>query len=428
MFEKVMKHFEKIASIPHCSFETSQLALYLKSVAKEHNFEIQEDEVGNILCKKGNPTICLQSHYDMVCMGIAPKLELFEEDGWLKAKNSSLGADNGMGVAIMLSMMEVHKNLECLFTNDEEVGLIGAENLALKISSTKLLNLDSEDENEVIIGCAGGIDIFGTISAEQIPLNEDLQGFEIEVDNLDGGHSGIDIAKNVPSAIKLLANFLVENECKIVSFVGGERNNSIPKRAYAKVFSKHNLQSNHPNMSIKSFTCKEKTILKNSNNLLHAINSFSQGVRAYNEALNSVITSINLSTLKLKDNTIELEFYGRSMEQQGVLNLKSETTSLLKGFGFSVRYGRENEPWQPVENEFANEILKIAQKEIGTVSLHAIHAGLECGVIMKKQPSIVGVCSIGPTIEFPHSIRERCNLASVKKITHVVDKIIKTYT
>lgn len=428
MYEKVMKHFRKIASIPHCSFETKELADYLKSIAKTYNFEIFEDRVGNILCKKGKPNICLQSHYDMVCMGEAPKLELYEEDGWLKAKNSSLGADNGMGVAMMLAMMEIHENLECLFTNDEEVGLIGAENLELEISSKNLLNLDSEDENEVVIGCAGGVDIFGKISAKKAPLKEDLKAYEIEIDNLAGGHSGIDIAKNIPNAIKLLASYLVKHECIVSKFIGGERNNSIPKRAYAIAYSKKELKSEHPNMVVKSFTCKEKTALKHSQNIIHAINSFAHGVRAYDTNLQAVITSINLSTLKEKDEVVEVEFYGRSMEDEGVQNLKSETTTLLEGFGFEVRYGRENKAWKPVESKFAQEILSICKDEIGDVSLRAIHAGLECGIIVRKQPSITGVCSIGPIIEFPHSIRERCSLSSVRKMTKVVDRIIKTYS
>lgn len=427
MFESVMKHFKKIASIPHCSFETKELAVYLKTIAKTYNFEILEDKVGNILCKKGNPNICLQSHYDMVCMGEAPKLKLFEENGWLRAKNSSLGADNGMGVAMMLAMMESHENLECLFTNDEEVGLIGAENLELEISSKNLLNLDSEDENEVVIGCAGGVDIFGKISAKRVLLEENLKAYEIEIDNLAGGHSGIDIANNTPNALKLLASYLVKHECIVSKFIGGERNNSIPKRAYAIAYCKEELKSEHPNMSVKSFTCKEKTVLKHSKNIISAINSFAHGVRAYDTNLQAVITSINLSTFKEKDEELEVEFYGRSMEDEGVQNLKSETKSLLEGFGFEVRYGRENQAWKPVESEFARDILKICQEEIGDVSLHAIHAGLECGIIVKKQPSITGVCSVGPTIEFPHSIRERCKLSSVSKMTKVVDRIIKTY-
>ncbi|PID48253.1 MAG: aminoacyl-histidine dipeptidase [Proteobacteria bacterium] len=424
MYEKTIKHFEKIASIPHCSFETEKMALHVKEFAKNLGFEVKEDKAGNILCQKGNPNVCLQSHYDMVCMGKAPQIELFKEDGWLRAKDSSLGADNGMGMAIMMAMMEKHDNLECLFTNNEEVGLIGANNLDLNIKSTNLLNLDSEEEGEVIIGCAGGVDIFGRIDTEKTKLDSKLNVYEVNVSGLDGGHSGIDIAKNVPNAIKVLASILVENDCFLVDIKGGERNNSIPQKAYAKVLSKGVLSSNNPHVEIKNLNAKSDICLKNSKNILHAINAFSQGVRIYDEELKMPLVSINFSTIKEKNGQVEFEFFARSMRDGMLENIKSETKSLLDGFGFKVDFKNQTPSWQPIKTNFALNVQNISEKHVGKTKLHGIHAGLECGVIIKKQAHIKGVCSIGPTIKFPHSEREKCLLSSVEKIVNVVDEIL----
>ncbi|MBS9778773.1 MAG: M20/M25/M40 family metallo-hydrolase [Campylobacteraceae bacterium] len=424
MYKNILKHFKDISSIPHCSFETSTLGLHVKEFVKGCGYEVKTDNAGNILCIKGEPKVCLQAHYDMVCMGKAPNIELYEEDGWLKAKDSSLGADNGMGMAIMMAMMEKYDNLECLFTNDEEVGLLGANNLEIDITSSNLLNLDSEDEDEVIIGCAGGVDIFGNISSQRIKLDSELCFYEIEVSGLDGGHSGVDIAKNIPNALKILALTLVENDCILVDISGGERNNSIPKNAYAKVLCSTKPSSLHPNVSIKELNQKSDMALKHSKQILHVINSFSQGVREYDEELCMPLLSINLSTLKQKDNTYELEFFARSMSDESLERIKSETKSLLEGFGFETRFECQTPSWQPVKTDFALHVRKICEKYVGQTKLQGIHAGLECGVIVKKQPHIKGVCSIGPTIKSPHSERERCLLSSVEKISKIVDEII----
>lgn len=426
MYQKVINHFKTITSIPHCSFQTSDLAKHIIKHAKEFNFTILSDDAGNILCKKGSPKICLQSHYDMVCIGEAPNIDIYEEDGWLKAKNSSLGADNGMGVAIMMALMQTQDNLECLFTNDEEVGLLGAQNLNLNIESKNLLNLDSEEEDEVVIGCAGGVDIFGKISAQKTNLHETFDIYEIVVDGLSGGHSGVDISKNIPSAIKILASTIVENSCKIIKIEGGERNNSIPKRAYALVFASNKIESKDKFVKIRKIKQKKTTYLKYSENIANIINAFSQGVRVYDEDLKMPKTSINLSTIKEIDEQIVLEFFARSMDNESLQNIKSETNSLLRGFGFEVNFKRETSPWKPKKTPFAKHVKAISDKYIENVKICAVHAGLECGVIVKKQPSITGVCSIGPTIMYPHSTREKCLKSSIEKISKIVQEIVQT--
>ena len=419
-----MNHFKRIVVTPHCSLETGRMKEMLTTFARQHGFLVHEDEAGNLLCQKGNPTLCLQSHYDMVCMGDAPTIELVEKDGWLKAKNSSLGADNGMGMAIMMAMMERHENLECLFTNDEEVGLIGANNLTLQIHSSRLLNLDSEEENGVFIGCAGGVDIFGTMALEWENIPEGWGIYEMIVDNLPGGHSGVDIAKNIPSALKILGSALVENECVLLELEGGERNNSIPKRARALVASK-NVTCKDERVKVMSLETNHRKYLAKSGKIIHMINAFAQGVRSFDTSLNIPRESINLSMIRQHDAYIEVEFFARAMQQAGIDRLKSETYSLLSVFDFEVRYDNECAPWQPNEGAFARQVADVARDIWGEVRFMAIHAGLECGVIVEKQDHPVEVCSIGPCIEFPHSVRERCELASIERVTHIVDRLLQ---
>ena len=417
--KNIIKNFTKLTQIPHCSFDTGLMKDFLIDYAKSLNFKVETDKAGNILCFKGEPKICLQSHYDMVCMGDAPKIELFEEEGFLKAKNSSLGADNGIGVALMMEMMSKFENLECLFTNDEEVGLLGANGLELKIKSKRLLNLDHESESEVIIGCAGGVDISAKLSYDTKELK--AQVFELETLGFKGGHSGMNIIDNVKSSIKEMAKFIRQNEGQVVEFNGGERINSIPKFAKALVCFKTPPKENK---LIKCTFLGEKSvqICKQSDKLLSAINAFSQGVRSYSKKLNIVQSSINLSLLKMQDKKIEFELFARSNVLEELENLEFETREFFENLGFETRAYNFYPPWEGQENEFSTQIFEILKKHIKNAKILAVHAGLECGIIEKKQSLLCA--SIGPNIYNPHSTDERCELASVEKIAKVVEEIL----
>ena len=215
----ILEHFKVLTTIPHCSEKADQLFEYLKSFARERGYEIQTDEAQNILISKGTPKLCLQAHYDMVCIGKAPEIKIYEEDGWLKAEESSLGADNGMAIAMMLQLMDEGAVLEFLLTSDEEIGLIGANALSFDLRSTMMLNLDSEDEAEVYIGCAGGVDIIATKPYALIKDNR--PAYRVTVSGLSGGHSGVDIDKDIPNALKLLAGYLKDQKIGLVSIEGG---------------------------------------------------------------------------------------------------------------------------------------------------------------------------------------------------------------
>lgn len=197
---KIEEIFEKITNLPHCSGDTSKLREYIKGVANECGYSVHVDRAGNVAAYGSNSDITLQSHYDMVCIGRAPEIEIVVEEGWMRAEESSLGADNGMGVAIMLWLMQQNAPADFLFTNDEEIGLVGAANLELKIRTPYLLNLDSEEVGKVYIGCAGGEDIYLKKGTEYFVPETAGERYMIHA-NAPGGHSGVNIAENIPNAI-----------------------------------------------------------------------------------------------------------------------------------------------------------------------------------------------------------------------------------
>ena len=270
--QEVISHFKEFSKIPHCSFETEKMKDFLVEYAKSCGCEVSVDSVGNIHAFKGDPKVCLQSHYDMVCMGVAPKVEIYEEEGYLKAKDSSLGADNGIGCAIMMEAMRKFEHIECLFTNDEEVGLVGANGLEHNFKSKKLLNLDHEHDTEVTIGCAGGVDVFVDLDYEE--LIKEGEVYEIEVHGFKGGHSGVDILSNPTSSIKTLASFIKRNNGELVSFSGGERINSIPKYAKARVIFPQTPKE-EKYITFKSLGVSKERVSAKGKEFLAMLNAFS---------------------------------------------------------------------------------------------------------------------------------------------------------
>lgn len=419
---QIIQNFKQISKIPHCSYENEQLKDFLISYAKEQNCIVNVDKAGNIQAYKGKPKICLQSHYDMVCMGQAPNVEVYEEQGFLKAKNSSLGADNGIGVALMMQALKDCENIECLFTNDEEVGLNGANNLELKLLSKKLLNLDHENDSEIVISCAGGVDIFANLAIIFDEKEENC--YEIEAINFKGGHSGIDIVKNIKNSIKEIAKFISENDGEICEFSGGERINSIPKHAKAVVFFKNQPQENE-HFKIKNLGKIKRTYYKNSKDILNLIDAFSQGVRSFNSQLNLVQTSINLSLAYEKEGKFHFELFARSNNLEELKNIEFETLTYFKMQNCQISSANFYPPWENTDTKFAEEILKCFEEENVNAKLYSIHAGLECGILSTKQP--LECCSIGPNIFSPHSTDEKCEIASIEKIDKILKNILKKY-
>ncbi len=423
---KVIEIFKKICSFAHCSGKTDELKDYIKDFCENEGFFVEVDTVGNILCTKGNPILCLQAHYDMVCIGKAPKVEVYEKNGFLKAKDSSLGADNGMGVALMLYLSQIKNNIELLFTNDEEIGMIGANGLNLKIKSKKILNLDTEEEGKVYIGCAGGIDIDAEKEYKRVPLQKDDEVYALSIKDLQGGHSGVDIDKNIPNAIKELGYYLAEFYPKIISINGGETRNSIPKNVEALIVVGKDFKF-MPNkmVNIKKIQTNEKLYFKNSKEIIDMICGFSNGVRRFDKKLGIPSISVNLSKIQTLNDKIILQLFPRANENEFLKKIKIEIKAYFENLAYKVYFSHEYNAWKPEVNKFSKEVLEFCKNEFKNASFSAIHAGLECGILLDKLGDDVFIASIGPNIFYPHSVQEKCDIESVKRFSSIVEKIAR---
>ena len=514
---RFLGYFEQICSIPHCSYQAQKLGEFLLEFSKSRGFDTKIDESFNIHAIKGKPKICLQAHYDMVCVGEAPKIELENDGEFLSAKNSTLGADNGIGLAIIMDIMDEAQDLEVLFTSDEEVGLIGANAFAGEICAPALLNLDSEDDSEVIIGCAGGLlaefrrefepcelglgelfspefepcelglgelfsssvsEHFGTglLSNEsshstsaknstQNNSNLNANYYELSCEGLEGGHSGMQIAKNIPNAIKELAHFAKNHGANILAMSGGDRDNAIPTWAKALVSASSKLQSKGlvkakkldllgakelftklcdddlKNTIIMKANSADFTKRENSrNSRIPLLNDFllalPHGVLGWDERLGLPKTSANLAivrtSLTSKDENARIAFsvqiYARSSSQEELAKLKNSYEAISELAGFQSSFGASSMPWEPEQSEFATSVLNALQKYRPNAKITAIHAGLECGCLsakMKQKGKKLVACSIGPNISGAHTINERCEIKSAQIIAQVVRDVLK---
>lgn len=418
MQQKIIEHFIELTQIPHCSKEADKLLTFLETFSKTKGYEVEIDETKNIYIHKGTPKLALQAHYDMVCMGKAPVIEPYIEEEWMMARVSSLGADNGMAIAMMMVLMERGEELEFVITADEEIGLVGAAALAFELKSDYMLNLDFEDEAEVCIGCAGGADILATqqfASATSLPYR-----YRVSVSDLTGGHSGVDIDKNIPNAIKELAAYLSNKAVKLSSLEGGERRNSIPVNAVAQLTSAVELVGTD---MVHVEPIDEPLSVYESDALLTLLHDFQHGVDRYNEAFNLPDTSINLAIVHFQNGRADIETSARAMSAEGLTEICHKNLELFSAHGFKSQEKYKYPSWKPEINTFTQLVGESMEKVFGHNEYKAIHAGLECGLISEKYPDML-FASIGPTIQYPHSTRERVNLESVEKTFAVVEDII----
>ena len=428
---RVIELFKQITKIPRCSGTHQPFITFLQDFAKINNYICQIDSANNILCYKEDkkPNICLQSHYDIVCLIDGKVPEIIEQDGYLTAKDSTLGADNGIGCAYMLALMEEGYNCELLFTCDEEIGLIGANNIEFDLQSSYMLNLDSEAQGEICIGCAGGVDIFATTNKKEYISNTDGKVlYEIEISDLDGGHSGVDIDKNIPNAIKLITKTIKECNADLLDLNGGERINSIPKKAKAiiAVPSNNTPISSHENMVITKVDSDTSHYKKLDSNIIDFLYVFANGVRGYDKEIEVVLSSINLAIVQNSVDDFTISLSARSMDNNELENLKKETVCHLEMLGFEVNTDGKYPAWKPSHSEFNSDVLAIYKNFIPNATLNAIHAGLECAIFKEKYPNMQ-ICSIGPNIYFPHSYREKCEINSVMKLYEITKSIVQKY-
>ncbi|PAF54021.1 hypothetical protein BKH42_03380 [Helicobacter sp. 13S00482-2] len=423
--------FKEISSIPHISFHTQELFEWIIEFSKNCGYDVQTDKAGNIYASAKNPKLCLQSHYDMVGVGEANKqlpLELYIQDGFLKAKNSSLGADNGIGVALELYLMQKYKDLEFLFTNNEEVGLLGAKGLEINIASNRLINLDSEKFGEIVLGCAGGYDM-SVIFNLKPDVSSYKNTYQIAARGFQGGHSGIDIHKNIKNALVSLCEFIDKIDGGICSISGGEKINSIP------VNSKAIIKTNQIINSCNEFLVQEiksNTTCYDKKNIMDFILGIKNGLRAKNEE--DVVDSVNISLLSQENSKIKVALMGRSNTKALLDSNLLEAKNLAKSIDMNAEIKIDDfyPPWEKnmlEEDEFLHKIKNAFGKNLTKIC--QIHAGLECGILQERFQAMgkkgVKMLSIGPTIISPHSINERLDIACFEKFSEVLENFIENY-
>jgi dipeptidase D len=462
----VWKYFEEICKIPRCSKHEEKIAEYIVNVAKNLGLEVERDEIGNVLVRKGAngyenaPMITFQSHMDMVCEKNKDVEHDFSKDPiqpyvdgeWVKAKGTTLGADDGIGVAISLALMETkdikHGPLEFLFTVDEETGLTGAFNLKKGfIKGELLINLDSEDFGVIYIGCAGGGN-----STIKLPLkyeNVNGKGFRIIVKGLRGGHSGVEIHKGRANAIKLLARILYNINARISSVEGGDKHNAIPREAIAEVMVEGDIKekiaemekefrnefsASDPDIKIEVEECNIEKVLDRESNekLLKMMMALPHGIIAMSQEVEGLVeTSTNFATIKT-DDVAEVVMSSRSSINSALDGLMQSIRCIGELAGAEVEEGSRYPGWKPNLNSRLLQIASDAFKELygEEPKKLAIHAGLETGVI-GDITGIDEIISIGPQIEHPHSPDERVNIKTVqefwKYLIHLTEKVAKEW-
>lgn len=461
--KEIWKHFEEICKIPHCSKHEEKLGEYIINIAKEKGLEVQKDEIGNVVVRKKAspgyehvPTVILQGHIDMVCEKNKDVEHDFEKDPipvyqdgeYLKAKGTTLGADNGVGVAIALAIMEkdiVSGNLEFLFTVDEETGLTGASHLKPDfIKGRMLLNLDSEEFGSIYIGCAGGGNSTIRLPLTFIPSNEN--GLQIMVKGLRGGHSGTDIDKGRANAIKLLARILWNIDgYKLSSIEGGDKHNAIPREASAVILSsdeekvrkvakdieallREEFSSTEPNLAIEIKNIEVRRLLSDESQqkVLHLLMALPHGVLAMSQDVKGLVeTSTNLATVRTND-ALEILMSSRSSVKSSLQFIMQVIRAIGEMAGAEVKEGDLYPGWKPNLNSRLLHIASETYKELfgKEPEKKAIHAGLETGIIGEKIGNM-DMISIGPQIEYPHSPDERVRIPSVQKFYTYLLKILE---
>lgn len=464
--EKVFYYFEEISKIPRGSGNEKQISDYLYNFAKVKGLEVIQDEYLNIIIKKpaskgyeGAPTVMLQGHMDMVCEKNEGLDHDFEKDpirlriidGHIYGTDTTLGADNGIGVAMALSVLDSdldHPSLEVLITTDEEVGMTGAENLDGSIFKSKyLLNLDSEEEGVFTSGCAGGSEIYFKIPVEF--QKSKGQAYRLSVKGLSGGHSGVDIGKEKGNANKIIGRVLYDlmDDVDLVSIDGGSKTNAIPREASAIItlrnFDKVNERISKWNKILRNeyaFTDPEiRVLLTNLNKevfplekeifrkTLALINLIPVGVLSRSTEIDLVISSNNLGIITTDEEYIRLLNHPRSsLESLLTEGLHPAMKQLSHALGVEFQVGSQYPGWEYAKESAIRDICVDVYKDIfkKEAQVSAIHAGLECGILMDKIPGLDAI-SMGPDAYDAHSPNEHVSIKSVENIYKLLCEILK---
>jgi dipeptidase D len=470
----VWKHFDQIRKTPRCSKHEEKIREHILAFAKQQGLKTRTDPVGNVVILKPatkgmekKPTVILQGHMDMVCEKNSDVAFDFTKDpiklkiqgDLLTADGTTLGADNGIGMAMGLALCEdpkaKHGPLEVLFTVDEETGLTGA--FAIKpdmLTGKIMLNLDSEDFGVITVGCAGGGDTTLELPLKMQPAGTGLDSVTVKLTGLRGGHSGVDIHEQRGNAIKLLSRILWEASQKyefhLGDIKGGDKHNAIPREVYAKLLidkknkaaftTEVNARGKEiydeykpidPNMKITVEPGEPlKTSLDTASQakLLNLLHGLPHGVHLMNYDLKTLVnTSTNLAVVSLKDTNAVIIMSSRSPVKSELQDMRDRIHAIAALAGAKVTEEKPYPGWKP---DLQSKILALAKKTFKDMfkqdpKIEAIHAGLECGIIGEKFPGM-DMISIGPTVKNPHSPEENLTISSVGKFYQYLTRILET--
>lgn len=472
--QAVWEQFDALTRVPRPSKKEERVIEFLIDFAKRHHIEWQCDEIGNVVMRKpatagyeSRPTVILQSHMDMVCEKNSDVEFDFERDAiravvdgeWVRAEGTTLGADDGIGMAASMALLlddkAEHGALEALFTVDEETGLTGAFNLGEGMLTGKyLINLDSEDEGEIFIGCAGGVDTVATFALEQETAPEGLSFYRVDVKELVGGHSGDDINKGRANSNKLIARLMLSAQeqfgARISRLEGGNLRNAIPREAYAVVgvpeaqgeafvalvhsyadSVKATFAATEPDMNIALSSVEGIASVLTPDlqkRLLSALVWVPNGVIAMSQAVEGLVeTSTNLASVKFVGEQIVVTTSQRSSVESDKHAVKDSVHNCFAVSGAVVEHSDGYPGWEPnPDSQLLAVTVESYERLFGAKpKVRAVHAGLECGLFLEKYPHLEMV-SFGPTVLGVHSPDERINIATVEKFWLHLKDVLKS--
>ena len=470
--KNIWNKFADLNAVPRPSKHEERVIEFMMDFGRSLGLETTKDAVGNVIIKKpasvgmeDRKTVILQSHLDMVHQKNADTdfdfntqgIEMYVDGDWVKAKGTTLGADNGLGVATIMALLESkdisHPPLEALFTIDEETGMTGAKGLqGGLLEGDILLNLDTEDDDEIDIGCAGGIDITAKGVYREIPLDEGFAAYKIVVKGLSGGHSGMDIHLGLGNANKIMNDLLIMGHeqlgLRISKIDGGGLRNAIPRESTAlvavKVSDSKELETLFKDWAgnlKKEFAATEPNLVifcepmplpqmvmeaKDQLALTEAIKNALNGVYAMSKTMKDLVeTSNNIARVEVGDGQIKIACLTRSSVEAGKMELAKNLQSNFEKAGYEVVLSGEYPGWNPNPDSAILELLRTKYRELFNEQprVVACHAGLECGILGKNYPG-VDMISFGPTIKGAHSPDERASISSLQKFWKFILEIL----
>lgn len=471
---EILKWFEEITKIPRCSKQEEKIREWLTGWAKENNFPFDTDNVGNIVIRvpgsagmENASTVVLQGHVDMVCEKTPDSdhdftkdpIKLVYEGEWLTADKTTLGADNGIAIAMAITLAldkEVkHPPLELLFTVDEETGLTGASALEADFIEGKILiNVDSEDEGYFTVGCAGGINTYLSFPMEYSDVPSNYKAFKLTAGGMKGGHSGIDIDKEKANAIRVLGRSLHELkslcDLRIADVSGGTAHNAIPRDASAEIMIpdadadrcrdrlssmektfKTEFSNTDPELFLKLEQAEEtphKVMTPEcTQKVAEVLISVPHGVDAMSTDIKGLVeTSNNFANVRIEDGVMKILTSQRSSLVSRLNALTQRIESLARLAGGEAKSGDGYPPWQPnMDSPLLKKSVDLYKSLFNKEPVvEVIHAGLECGIIGDKKAGM-DMISLGPTIKYPHSPDEKINVSTIGKVWDFMVELLK---